>query len=300
MNTSETKMTAAERQRMWDDAERDESTLNNSAPQLPNASAIDGLKSEPAANEPVEKTGQEADAGALTPQFAGIPQEFLDTMAGMQSTIAQLQTRLRGAEGHIGGIKSSLKAAREAAQTSADAGNAAPTEAQIQAAHAGGSKAMAALKEKYPEFGADLEAVLSEQMSSQREATQKPAAQVEARTGYTEADIALARRDAFIEASHEGWQDLIETPEFVGWYQRQPDEVKRLGADPSPAAGVKLIDAFKARHGKQPDPQDRLSAFGGMSAASRTHRGGFSTNRGVDQMSREEYWAHLEAQDKQT
>ncbi len=304
INQTSNTLTPEQRQQMWDDAERDESTLIN-----PQVAASEKPKIEhtptdtPAHQDAVQKTATDDAAGDQgKTDLSGIPREFLDTMAGLQETVEQLKTRLRGAEGHIGGIKSALKSAKDAAAASREAGHDAPTDAQIQAAQAGGSRAMAALKEKYPEFAVDLEAVLAEERAALRSDAQpaQTSGTQEQRESFSADDIAKAKRDAYIEAHHAGWEGLIGTPQFVGWYRRQAADVQALGQDPDPAAGVRLIDAYKREYGGGNQAAgNRLDAFEGLAAASNTRRGGFSSNKGIDQMTREEYWAHLEAQDKQ-
>ena len=191
---------------------------------------------------------------------------------------------------------------REAAQAARESGAAAPTDTQIQQAQKGGSTALAKLQEQYPEFAEQLGAVLKEELADVRAAQQpQPQEQVQQTvTATPEEAIAVARRDAYIEGrGFKGWQQQIQQPEFVGWFNRQPAEIQMLGHSADPDHAVRLLEIHREQSKTQPHVQRDLNAFAGVSEI---HRSGQTGQRGVkeiDQMTPAEYWRHLSEQDKQ-
>ena len=293
-----TKLSAEERQRLWDSAEADDTAGVTHPKQI---SADDkGAQTEGQGTGELPVTTEPA-ADDLSKRYAGIPQEFLDTMQGLQAQVAQLTGRVRGTEAHIGGIKSTLKQQLEAAKATRAAGADAPTDAQIKEAQAGGSAAMSALREKYPDFAGDLEAVLAEQrdafMATQKQANEQPA-QEQPQGDDLEARLAEVRRDAYIEAKHEGWKDLTQSPAFIGWFGRQDAATKQLGYDPDPKSGAKLIDAYKRQMSGGQHQVDPMERFAGAAALNATRNSGQHGTLDVNTMSKADYWRHLEEQDR--
>ncbi|RTL37157.1 MAG: hypothetical protein EKK53_21545 [Burkholderiales bacterium] len=308
--TTTKSMTAEERRRLWDEVAAEEASgITTQAAPAPAAQAAtaDAVQAAQSASQtqPVEQTGQTAQTDAQpVDKFAGLPSEVRDYMAGLQAQVEQLAGRVRSTEGSIGGLKSAMQRQREAAQAVRESGGAAPTEAQIKQAQAGGQRAIDKLKDTYPEFAEQLDAVLKEELAAVR-AIQQPQPQEQqpqAQALSRDEEIAVAKREAYIEGKgFKGWQQQIQQPEFVGWFNRQPREVQMLGHSPNWDDAVRLLELHRQEQTarQQPGAQRGLESFAGVSEI---HRSGQSAQRGiksVDQMTPAEYWAHLSEQERQ-
>jgi hypothetical protein len=100
-----------------------------------------------------------------------------------------------------------------------------------------------------------------------------------------------------VEVRHPGWQDRVQTPEFVGWLQRQPREVQMLAASDSPQDAVRLLDLHgEASTSVTSQRTQRLAS----AAAIPSGRSGSNTRaKAVEDMTPQEYWAYLDQLDKQ-
>ena len=157
--------------------------------------------------------------------------------------------QIRNLAGHIGGLKSSIQAAKDAASTAAAAGKDAPTGAQITAAAESGPK-WKQLKEDFPEWaeaaeerfgamsagsGPDVDAIT----------TAASRAAVESVTPTVKEAVAEARRLAQVDLAHEGWEETISTAAFGTWLGSQKPEIKDLAASDRPKDAIKLLDSYK-------------------------------------------------------
>lgn len=228
------------------------------------------------------------------------PKLLKEKLLGMEAIVQQLQSRLRNAEGHIGGLSSQLKQKLEAAQAVRDAGGEAPTAAQIKQAQAD-PEAFKALERDYPEFAAALapavdakvEARVSE-IRKEIEALRQVAEQRSQGPDPVEM-VQRTRAELLVEVRHPGWQETVKRPEFRGWLGSQSREVQMLAASPEPADAVRLLDLFQdSRKTTTANRQQRLSAAAALPTGRSPVRA-----KSVDQMTPEEYWAYLDQIDKQ-
>lgn len=290
-----------ERKRLWDEQEAADNgtTLNTLSTTTQQTDTNPQAAADAAAvQETAAPNGQAAEGEKVeTDPYAGLPQVVRDELAGLRVIASRLEGRLRSTEAHVGGIKSQLKQQREMASAITDRGGDAPTAAEITAAQ-GSSNAMSKLKQDYPEFGAVLEAALQERLGSKQEPqehqqTQQQDAQPSG--GLTQADIDVARAEAFIEARHEGWKEKTKTPAFQGWFERQPREVQMLGKSTDPHDAVRLLDLHRDSMGGQRRTNDLPTSVQAAAALHQTRGGGFQGTKGIEQMTPEEYWKHLDA-----
>ena len=220
-------------------------------------------------------------------------QVLLDKISGLENMLGQVTQRLRNAEGHIGGLGSQLKQQVQAAQQVASRGGEAPSAKELRQAQAD-PEAMSSLKRDYPEFASAMESALNERLQAleQRVTTQPPAQQ----QGVSPEDFYRMRSELQVEVRHPGWQGRVQTPEFVGWLQRQPREVQMLAASESPQDAVRLLDLHSdATTSVTSQRTQRLSA----AAAIPSGRSGSQTRgKSVDDMSPEEYWRYLDEVDR--
>ncbi len=245
---------------------------------------------------PQEGAGTATQATPAADPFANMAPEVKDRILGLETLVTQLGTRLRNAEGHIGGINHQLKAA----QRTTASGHEAPTAAQIAAAQ-GSDSALAKLKADYPEFGAALEKVLDERIGAPRAAApaaqaapaQQPGEQPSAREILNRVD---ARGDELyrqltVEVAHPGWQKHVKTPAFIGWLQQQPREVQMLGASDEPQDAIRLIDLHKASAQTAVTRQQRLDS---AAALPQGRAAAGAKPKPIESMSKAEYWAYLD------
>lgn len=292
MNVQEKVNLQDEAQKIWDQLEEDE--------------AGGAQPAEDATNFPPESTPSPAESTASAPANQAdatgggeeaaptAEQALLDKITGLETMLGQVTSRLRNAEGHIGGLNSQLKQQVQAAQQVTAKGGEAPTAGEIRAAQQN-PEAMTNLKRDYPEFADAMESALNERLSSmeQRLAAQPQQAQQPA---VSLDEINRLRAEVAVEIRHPGWQDRVQTPEFVGWLQRQPREVQMLAASDSPQDAVRLLDLHtQAATTATSQRTQRLSA----AAAIPTGRSGSTARaKAVEDMTPQEYWRYLDELDR--
>lgn len=294
MNTAqETINPQDEAQKIWDQLEAEES----GRAQPPSDDPADPPATEPAPTEPTEPApASQADAPAHSDEPAPTSEQALmDKISGLEAMLGQVTQRLRNAEGHIGGLGSQLKQQQQVAAQVAAKGGEAPTAGEIRAAQSN-PEAMSRLKADYPEFADAMESALNERLGAleqQLKQTQQPVQQ----QGVSPDEIQRLRSEMAVEVRHPGWQDRVQTPEFVGWLQRQPPEVQMLAASESPRDAVRLLDLHSdAMKTVSSQRTQRLSAAAAIPSG---RSGGNVRAKPVEDMSPEEYWAYLDQLDKQ-
>lgn len=262
------------------------------APEHHNADA-DQLRREDAA-APKETAAAPAageQEGAAADPYAGLPAFVKDEIVGMKSQLSQALTRLRHAEGHIGGLNGQLKQALAQRQAVEDKGGSAPTAGEIRAAQ-GDSKAMAKLLEDYPDFGGAVKGALDEQMAAIKEQLkqQAPAAAAAPVAAVKPEDLDAFKRSLLVESKHPGWEEEVKTPGFHGWLQGQAREVQMLARSDDPRDAIRLLD-LRREAAAGGINQQRLDAAAALPAG----RGAPSGARAkpVEQMTKAEYWAYL-------
>lgn len=293
MTVQETVNPKDEAQKIWDQLEAEEAGGAQPAddttidPQDGTPSPAESTTLAPASQADAPKGGEEAAPTA--------EQALLDKISGLETMLGQVTTRLRHAEGHIGGLNSQLKQQLQTAQQVAAKGGDAPTAGEIRAAQQS-PEAMTNLKRDYPEFADAMESALNERLSvlEQRLAAQaQPTLQ---QPGVTPGEINRLRSEMAVEIRHPGWQDRVQTPEFVGWLQRQPREVQMLAASESPQDAVRLLDLHtQAATSATSQRTQRLSAAAAIPSG---RSGSTARAKAVEDMSPEEYWRYLDELDR--
>jgi len=278
-------------QQIWDQLD-DEEAAAAPASEADSESADDARfeQADPATQAPAEQ----ADAGGGEEAAPSAEQVLLDKISGLESMLGQVTQRLRNAEGHIGGLGSQLKQQVQAAQQVASQGGEAPSAKELRAAQAD-PEAMASLKRDYPEFASAMESALNERLQAleQRIPAQQ---QVVQQQGVSPEEFHRMRSELQVEVRHPGWQERVQTPEFVGWLQRQSREVQMLAASESPQDAVRLLDLHSdASSSATSQRTQRLSA----AAAIPSGRSGSQVRgKAVEDMSPEEYWRYLDEVDR--
>ena len=243
------------------------------------------------ADDAAPAPAEQADAPKGEAPQEDTTQSLLDKISGLESMLGQVTQRLRNAEGHIGGLGSQLKQQQQLAAQLAARGGDAPSAGEIKAAH-GSAKAMEALKRDYPEFADAMESALNEQLQELRAAMPQ-----QQQPSVTADEINRLRAEMAIEVRHPGWQDRVQTPEFVGWLQRQPPEVQMLAASESPRDAIRLLDLHNdATKAASSQRTQRLSAAAAIPSG---RSGPQARTKAVEDMTPQEYWAYLDQLDRQ-
>jgi hypothetical protein len=293
MNAQEKTNQQNEAQKIWDQLEAEDSgraqpeTVSNEDPPEPQPAQANPADPAPAATADAPQASEE--------EAPSSEQALMDKISGLESMLGQVTQRLRNAEGHIGGLGSQLKQQVQAAQQVTAKGGEAPTAGEIRAAQANPEK-MDALKRDYPEFADAMESALNERLSALEQRLAAQPQQVQ-QPGVSVDEIARLRSEMAVEIRHPGWQDRVQTPEFVGWLQRQPREVQMLAASDSPQDAVRLLDLHgEASTSVTSQRTQRLAS----AAAIPSGRSGSNTRaKAVEDMTPQEYWAYLDQLDKQ-
>jgi hypothetical protein len=293
MNAQEKSNQQEEAQKIWDQLDADES--GRAQPGSENQD--DHPQDQPAQDGSTDPApAEQADATPVSEAPApSSEQALMDKISGLESMLGQVTQRLRNAEGHIGGLGSQLKQQVQAAQQVTAKGGEAPSAGEIRAAQANPEK-MDALKRDYPEFAEAMESALNERLSAMEQRIAAQPQQVQQPSVGVE-EIARLRSEMAVEIRHPGWQDRVQTPEFVGWLQRQPREVQMLAASDSPQDAVRLLDLHgEATTSATSQRTQRLAS----AAAIPSGRSGANTRaKAVEDMTPQEYWAYLDQLDKQ-
>jgi hypothetical protein len=271
---SDQALNEAQAKKLWAELDQEDQALpgNNDEPE--------SLPAPGAAIAAPEQVAEEDDP------YVGMTAYQKARLIGLEKQNEQLQQRVRNVEGHIGGLKSQLTA-RQAPAAATPGAAEAPTAAELQQAQSS-PEAMQNLKRDYPEFAEAIEAVVGQSTAQLRAelARQQPQ-----EAGLTQQHV----HEAIVEFAHPKWKELVVQPEFVGWLEQQPEEVKRLAASDLAADAVKLLDTFKAPNPVLDQRNRRLESQAGIPSG----RAGSSRGKSVDEMSDQEYWAHLDKLDKQ-
>jgi hypothetical protein len=253
------------------------------------------------AEEAGESGGTSNDGESVADKSAGLPKEVQEELKKMRELIEQQSTRLRNAEGHLGGLNSQLKQFSATAQETRKAGIDSPTAKQIEAAK-GDPEKMAQLIEDYPEFGGAVKAALDEREERLLEKIRESASGgVEDAVSRSELD--KVRAEMFVELHHKGWQKTIRTDEFASWLSAQKPEVMMLARSSDPDHAIRVLDMFGESKKAAPDParqekQLRSAAAAAIPDSGRSSRSSASI-KPFESMTKEEYWAHLDAVEKE-
>ncbi len=277
-------------QQIWD--QLDDEDAGGAPVSEADSEAADNARFEQA--DPADQApAEQADAEGGEEEAPSAEQALMDKIAGLENMLGQVTQRLRNAEGHIGGLGSQLKQQVQAAQQIASQGGDAPSAKELRAAQAD-PEAMASLKRDYPEFASAMESALNERLQALEQRI--PAQQQMQPQGVSPEEFHRMRSELQVEVRHPGWQERVQTPEFIGWLQRQPREVQMLAASESPQDAVRLLDLHSdASNSATSQRTQRLSS----AAAIPSGRSGSQTrSKAVEEMTDAEYWRYLDEVDR--
>lgn len=240
-------------------------------------------------------TTEAAPAAATEPQaddpLAGVPQVLRDEIAGLRASNAQLQHQVRQAHGKLGELNALVRQSVQAAQHVRSAGGDAPSAGEIAAAQ-GSAKKFEKLREEYPDFSEAIDEFVSAKVGQSVDAQQVDSLQQQLAQERAEREL-LARKTQ-VEIRHPGWEREIVTPAFGGWLERQLPEIRMLADSNEPAAAIRVLDLYKQERARAPSLNHDLHS----AAAIQGGRRSTPRQKPVEEMTAEEYWDYLEAQDR--
>lgn len=260
--------------------------------------------------DPVTPAATPATPAVVDDPFAGLHPAVRTRLEAMDG----LSNRLRNAEGHIGGLSSAnkrLESELAAAQAAVKVVQSAPTAQQVAKANVTSEK-WDQLKTEFPEWAEAVEERLGVQGTQpdlealrnqiREELTPQLTSSISA---ALKADIEAKTETRLVNVAHRGWTNTVKTPEFSAWMQAQPADVQALGASPVAEDAITLLDQYAA-HRQQAvttppvDPAVILAARAKrLQEAASVARGNanLAPTKSTDDMSPEEYWNYLAAQD---
>jgi hypothetical protein len=294
----------AEKARLWASIDSEESSGATSAREG-DAAASKAVEHDERRDEPAAASAQEAaheaapnKEAAQDDPYAGMTEAAKNELIGLKTMLQQATTRLRNAEGHIGGLNGQLRSMQEAAKAARAAGESTPSPRQMERAQ-GSPEAMKRLLDDYPEFGGAVKEVLEAKDAEVREELKSLRAQVPQAEAFSREDVeqlvTKAQSETFIEVQHRGWKRTVASPSFHGWLEQQPREVQSLAHSSDPEDAVRLLDLHKGTAGQAAQRNQRLQSAAALPTgrASPGARG-----KPIEQMNKQEYWAYLDSMDR--
>lgn len=276
-----------QRQAIWDELEQED---NGEAPKAEAETQQVQATATQSSNEPAAEPAADA-SGAGETKPAAAPAETPDKVAVLEQTVTSLMNRLRATEGHIGNLNSVIKTLRETAPKGG-----APSAEQMKQA-AGDSEAMAKMLEDYPELGATFKKVLEGREAAMRSQIEELLAKNKPEGLVSREDVDQMRKEFAVEVAHPGWSEKVKTPEFGAWLQAQPREVQLLAQSSDPQDAIRLLDLEK--QARQPKPaQDKTQRLASAAAVQTQRSASSIRSKPVEEMTPQEYWEHLAAQER--
>lgn len=235
----------------------------------------DVVKERAAGDEPADSL--ESNITETDDPWHGVPQVVRDRLQAVDA----IDHRLKSSEGRVAALQRELEVSKQAAK---DANNS-PTQQQINAASANSEK-WVALKEDFPEWVEAIEERLSGVVGTEKESYND--AELRAQNANLSSELSSLR----VELKHPGWEDTVNTAEFVQWMQTQPPEVLALAASSNPTDAIKLLDQYSSITDKAQKVIDDRAKRLQQSVSTQT-KAGQVPRKSAGDMSPEEYWDNL-------
>ena len=247
---------------------------------------------------PAEQEEQQAEPEAApeADPWEGVPAALKQTLEALQSKVSAIDTignEVKQWSGRVGAIQRELQLQRNAAEQAAKTVSEAPTKQQMaEAAH--DDEAWSELKDEFPEWAdalekrtGKLEKKFSEQIESLRQ--QQPQAP----------DLSALRREydqKLLTIKHPSWQQLVASPEYNEWLNKQPQDVRQKALESTDALEcIEVLDQFTAAKSPVKDVVDkrkeRLASSVSAPSGGRPVR-----SKSIDDMTPEEYREHVAKQ----
>lgn len=167
-----------------------------------------------------------------------------ELLAQALARVEKLEGRTRNVEGHIGGLTSQQKALQEtvaAARNAAAEVKEAPSDAQVKAA-VSNPQEWEKLKEDFPEWSNATESFLNARLANVKAGMDE--ATVNKMLSEVEGKITQKVVDSALSAVFPTWKQDINTEEFQGWVQAQPDDIKALASSPEVGDAARMLSLY--------------------------------------------------------
>ena len=243
-----------------------------------------------------EEQQVEPEAAPEADPWEGVPAALKQTLEALQSKVSAIDTignEVKQWSGRVGAIQRELQLQRNAAEQAAKTVSEAPTKQQMAEA-AQDDEAWSELKDEFPEWAdalekrtGKLEKKFSEQIESLRQ--QQPQAP----------DLSALRREydqKLLTIKHPSWQQLVASPEYNEWLNKQPQDVRQKALESTDALEcIEVLDQFTAAKSPVKDVVDkrkeRLASSVSAPSGGRPVR-----SKSIDDMTPEEYREHVAKQ----
>lgn len=219
--------------------------------------------------------------------------EKLEDIERQAAQIPQLVQRVNTAEGRVAAMQRERDVARRAAQ----AVTVAPTQAQISAA-SGSLEKWDTLKSEFPEWAEATDQYVTAKLAGlspqqvQGVDPEKIAELIEQRVGEARAEMAKAVEEAKLEGKYGDWKEVINTDEFLKWFNVQSPETQGLARSEKGRDAIRMLDLFHEAKAKPAEAviQERKNKL----AAAVTSKPGSTAAvvKTVDEMSQDELWEY--------
>jgi hypothetical protein len=270
---------------IWDELEAEESGAGQPPPEAPEAQPA------PSTTEPQPEAGQPA-AEAPPEKIAGSP--LSDEERALLRQIPEVVQLVRSTVGRVGSLQSELAKLGKQAAAATGAG-AAPTATAIDKAAASPEK-WEALKKDFPDWAEGVESYVSTRIPS---APQQPAFDPNEIRKQIASEFESKRQEDAMEVValfDSKWREKAGSQEFKAWLDAQPPEYRQRALSTwKPSEILSTVRAFDAAHKQppaKPAPNPRLRGATIPSGTSRVN-----LTKPVDEMTPQEYWAYLDAQE---
>lgn len=182
--------------------------------------------------------------------LADLPEEFRLKLAKfdeLEQQNKQLQHQYQSQDGRVRALQQQLNSVQEqAAEAAKKAGQAAPSQAQIEAAKTTGK--WDELKKDFPEWGEGVEELLEAKLKGLKGADGLTPEQVSSivndAVGKTREDLTRDFERRLVNVRHEGWTETVKTPEFANWHAKQPKEIQDLAFSPKAEDAIRMLDLY--------------------------------------------------------
>ena len=247
---------------------------------------------------PAEQEEQQAEPEAApeADPWEGVPAALKQTLEALQSKVSAIDTignEVKQWSGRVGAIQRELQLQRNAAEQAAKTVSEAPTKQQMAEA-AQDDEAWSELKDEFPEWADALEkrtGKLEKKFSEQIESLRQQQPQTP--------DLSALRREydqKLLTIKHPSWQQLVASPEYNEWLNKQPQDVRQKALESTDAIEcIEVLDQFTAAKSPVKDVVDkrkeRLASSVSAPSGGRPVR-----SKSIDDMTPEEYREHVAKQ----
>lgn len=163
------------------------------------------------------------------------------------SNLDKLSERLRGIEGHIGGLTAGQKRLQELVTASQEAARKvqdAPSQAEVKAALATPEK-WQALKDEFPDWSEAVEAFVDSRVAGNAPPPVDVDPLVEAKLSKLLPGVRREISEDILDDIVSGWREDVGSEDFAKWAAEQGDDVAKLIASERVSDAAKLVRLYR-------------------------------------------------------